>query len=290
MFKIKTIAFTWIMILMIGVLQAQPEKVQKAFKFYTDQKLDSARVLIDQSVLDSSTAKLAQVWNLRGYIYKELYKAKERTNKKSPLRVEAVISFKRSILLDKDLEHKTDNIKNLGYIASMYYNDIVPLDTNTYKLIVECDCFNKYKEIMVLVDAEKIKPKEIEFNLVLGGIYQRIYEGDRRKNIDYLAKAENAFKIVLNLDPDNISANYNMGILFYNQGATLINEQDYDIDLVAFEQIQDKSKDLFKQSRPYMEKAYQLDKANESTIKGLCGIYFSLHETENYEKFKCKAE
>lgn len=290
MFKIKFTGMLGAALLIATVSHAQVEKVQQAFKYYSAQKLDSARIMIDQAIVDTGTTKMAVVWNLRGYVYKELYKARERSNFKSPLREEALASFKRSMALDKDAEFKNDNLNNLrSSLAPSFYNDAAMLlDTITYAQSVEC--YNKFKEIMQIADPEKANAKDVEYNLALGGVYQRLYESNRRRNDRFFDLSQKTFAKVLAIDPDNVSANYNLGILYYNQGATLINEQDYDIDLVAFEQIQDKSKDLFRLSRPYMEKAYQLDQKNESTIKGLCGIYFSLHEKEKYEKFKCKAE
>ncbi len=277
-------------LMLTGVSNAQVEKVQLAFKCYSAQKLDSAKLLIDAACKDSSTSSQAVTWNLRGYIYKELYKMKEKGSSRSPMREEALAAFKRSMALDKEAEFKTDNTNNIrSAIAPTYYNDAATLLDTTHYMESEY-CYNRFREIMLLVDSSKIKSKEMEYYLALGGVYQRLYESNRRVNGRFFDLSQKAFSRVLTLDPDNVSANYNLGILYYNQGATLINEQDYDIDLVAFEQIQDKSKDLFRLSRPYMEKAYQLDTKNESTIKGLCGIYFSLHETEKYEKFKCKAE
>ena len=103
-----------------------------------------------------------------------------------------------------------------------------------------------------------------------------------------MAKA--SYNKVLAIDPNNISANYNMGILYYNQAVHLINQSDYDLDIVALNDVQDNSINLFKSSLPFMEKAYSLDPNRRETLLGLSGIYFSLNEKEKSNEFKQKLE
>ena len=81
-----------------------------------------------------------------------------------------------------------------------------------------------------------------------------------------------------------------MGILYYNQAVNLINQSDYDLDIVALNDVQDNSINLFKQSLPFMEKAYALDPNKKETLLGLSGIYFSLNEKEKSNEFKQKLE
>lgn len=102
--------------------------------------------------------------------------------------------------------------------------------------------------------------------------------------------AKSSYNKVLELDPNNIGANYNMGILYYNQAVNLINQSDYDLDIVALSDIQDNSIKLFKESLPFMEKAYSLDPRRKETLLGLSGIYFSLNEFDKSNMFKLKLE
>ena len=81
-----------------------------------------------------------------------------------------------------------------------------------------------------------------------------------------------------------------MGILYYNQAVNLINQSDYDLDIVALNDVQDNSIKLFKESLPFMEKAYSLDPNRRETLLGLSGIYFSLNEKEKSDMFKQKLE
>jgi len=92
--------------------------------------------------------------------------------------------------------------------------------------------------------------------------------------------------MVLEIDPENLNGNYNVGILYYNKAVNIINGTDYDIDLVALSDIQDTSITLFKQSLPFMETALALEPENENTLIGLSGIYFALNEHEKSDAIK----
>ena len=54
--------------------------------------------------------------------------------------------------------------------------------------------------------------------------------------------AKYALLKVLEIDSKNISANINLGILYYNQGATLMRMMDYDVDLAQLDVIQENAK------------------------------------------------
>jgi tetratricopeptide (TPR) repeat protein len=135
-----------------------------------------------------------------------------------------------------------------------------------------------------------IQQKDIEFSLAIASLYTKIFESDRKGKIEFLKHAKEAYNKILAVDPNNIGANYNMGILYYNQAVNLINQSDYDLDIVALNDIQDNSINLFKESLPFMEKAYELDPKRRETLLGLSGIYFSLNEFEKSNMYKQKLE
>ena len=126
--------------------------------------------------------------------------------------------------------------------------------------------------------------------MAIATVYYKIYEADRTGKLDFLTFTKNAYNKILTIDPNNIGANYNMGILYYNQAVNLIKQSDYTIDIVALNDVQDNSIKLFKESLPFMEKAYSLDPRRKETLLGLSGIYFSLNEIEKSDMFKQKLE
>jgi tetratricopeptide (TPR) repeat protein len=106
----------------------------------------------------------------------------------------------------------------------------------------------------------------------------------------YLDKAQKVYEEVLELDSNNVSANYNIGIIFYNQGVEIVNNMDYSLDLEQLNNVQDRIIELFKKSLPYMKKAYDLNPKRKETLIGLQGIYFSLNDIPKSEAYKKELE
>ncbi len=286
----RTIIFGLLLFLAVS-LNAQQSRVTAAYTFLQQGKLDSAKATIDVAILHPETQSDGQAWYVRGFIYKTIYNQSEKSNKQSSSRIEGLISFKKSLTIDTTQENVTENIKNIKYLATTLYNDAAAsLDTIDYKIAV--NNFDIFREYYLLVDpsAENFKQKEIDFANAMATVYTRIYEADRNGKTDFLNYAKASYNKALSFDPNNINANYNMGILYYNQAVNLINQSDYDLDIVALNDVQDNSINLFKQSLPFMEKAYALDPNKKETLLGLSGIYFSLNEKEKSNEFKQKLE
>lgn len=291
MLKIKRTIILGILLLVAVASNAQQTKVTAAYTFLQQGKLDSAKLCIDAAVVHPETQTDGQAWYVRGFVYKTIYNQSEKGNKQSSSRLEALASFKKSLSLDTTQENVHENIKNIKYLATTLYNDAAAsLDTIDYKIALTN--FDIFREYYILVDPSKdnFKQKEIDFANAIATVYTRIYEGDRKGKVEYLNMAKAAYNKALSFDPNNINANYNMGILFYNQAVNLINQSDYDLDIVALNDVQDNSINLFKASLPFMEKAYSLDPNKRETLLGLSGIYFSLNEKEKSNEFKQKLE
>ena len=281
---------TVILLMTAALARGQMENLGKCAKFLQNGNLDSARFYIDFAAQAEVTKVDGQTWYLRGFTYKEIYKTRELKDKRSPARIESFHSFVKSITLDTSRENKDNNNSNIKFLATKFFNDAAEtLDSVYYKLSIEN--FDHYKECMRAIDASiNLNQKDIEYCLALGGVYMKIFESNRKKNMTSLDLAKGAYNHVLGIDPNNVSANYNMGVLFYNHAVSIINSMDYDFDLVAVSDIQDNSIVLFKQSLPFMEKAYELDPKKKETIRGLAGIYFSLNDFEKSNDFKRKLE
>jgi len=290
MLRIKCIVFFGVLLLAI-TSHAQQSKVALAYDYLQKNKYDSAKVTIDAAVLHPDTKNDGQAWYLRGFVYKSIYNINEKNLRQSPSRITALESFKHSLDVDTSLENRQENIKNIKYLATTLYNDAAAsLDVVDYKIAI--DNFEKFIQYYSLVDNSpaNLKQKRIDFNLAIASVYTKIFESDRQSKSEFLNLAKQAYNKVLEVDPNNIGANYNMGILYYNQAVNLINQSDYDIDIVALSDIQDNSIKLFKESLPFMEKAYSLDPKRKETLLGLSGIYFSLNEFEKSNMFKQKLE
>jgi tetratricopeptide (TPR) repeat protein len=278
------------LLLMATLSNAQQSRVEAAYKFLQQGMLDSAQINIDLALLNPESEKDAQAWYIYGFVYKTIYNKNDKTNKQSTIRLEALKAFKKSMELDASPENKEENIKNIKYLATTLYNDAAEsLDTIHYEIAVTN--FEKFKQYYQLVDPSpaNFKQKDVEFSLAIGSVYTKLFENNR-KDQKFFKLAKTAYEKVLSLDANNVSANYNMAILYYNQAVDLINQSDYDLDIVALSDLQDNSINLFKKSLPFMEKAYALDPNRKETLIGLSGIYFSLNQKEKSNEFKQKSE
>jgi hypothetical protein len=271
-------------------LYAQNADFIAAHNFANQNKVDSAKARIDKAMSDPKVQKDAQAWYVRGFIYKMYYKAKESENRSSPARIEAVRAFRKSIQLDTSKQLLNDDKENLKYLAVRYHNDAAKaLDTSNYETPIYN--FQQYKDIMNEIEPSmSTKGKEIEFTMALATVYTNLYLASPRVRNKYLDMAKGAYNRVLTVDPDNVSANYNMGILYYNQAVYLIKVTDFDIDLTTMDGLQENQIKLFKQSLPLIEKAYQLDPQKEEAVQALSGIYFGLNDYQKSQLFMEKLE
>ena len=291
MLQFKRTLIFGLLLLLAVISNAQQDKVNAAYTFLQQGDLESAKTAINIAVNSPETSNDAQAWYIRGFVYKTIYNKEEKGNRQSPSRLEALSSFRKSFAIDTTEENAQENKKNIKYLATTLYNDAAAsLDSIDFKIAVEN--FEKFREYYLLVDPsqENFLQNDIKFLLALASVYTQIFESDRKGKVEYLTLAKSTYNKVLLLDPDNISANYNMGILYYNQAVNLINQSDYDIDIVALDDVQDNSIKLFRESLPFMEKAYSLDPNRKETLLGLSGIYFSLNEKEKSNMFKQKLE
>jgi len=287
----KKIIIIGILLLKAVLSVAQEDKVIVAYNFLKNGNLDSAKVVIDLAVADTESVNDGQAWYIRGFVYKSIYTLREKGNRQSPLRLEGLNSFKRSLLIDTASENVTRNIGGIKYLSSTLFNDVVTsLDTINYNIGIEN--YDIFKDYYKLVDTSKAtwKSYEIKFLLALASVYSDIYEKDKKGKSEFLNLTKDIYTKVLALDPNNIKAYYNMGILYYNQAVNLITQSEYDIDIVALNDIQDNSVKLFKDAVPFMEKANELEPMRRETLQGLSGIYFGLNDTEKSNLYKKKLQ
>jgi tetratricopeptide (TPR) repeat protein len=271
--------------------QQNPDFVE-AYKYIQLNQVDSARARIDKALKDSALTKDPQSWYVKGYIYKVYYKIKEANNRNSPARQEAVNSFFKAISLTADTgrQLRSDCKVNLKYLAARFYNDAAQaLDTSNYNAPIQY--FGQYLAIMKKIEPDMSTVKmEVEFSMALATTYTSLYQANQKTRANFLELAKAALAKVLTLDPNNVSANYNLGTLYYNQAVYLIRGQDYDIDLTSMDAIQDNQVQLFKQSLPFAEKAYALDPKKEEALLELSGIYFGLNDFEKSKLFQEKLD
>lgn len=271
------------------------ENAQRCFSEYGKNKslqnyLDSARFFIDRALEDVEIAQSGMAYNFSGAIYKELYKAKESGNLESEFRNKSVERFLRSYDLDTTSKNRDVVKQQIKWVAIQYNNDAkraLEQDANLEKAQKN---FSHFKKLIQIVEPTfNLRKKEIEFELACGSALQE--KGARLEKKEFFDLAKVAYFKVLDMDSTNNDANYNIGTIYYNQGANLIMKVlDFDTPIDSIPIFEDMARKLFLQSKPFMLKASSKKENCVKVIEGLMGIFYSLNDEENFKKLKEKLD
>jgi len=259
--------------------------------FYMQKaELDSAKKYIDFSADDESLNTAAKTWYYRGFIYKELYKKNEKEDKTSPFRLTSIESFQKMLTLEGEEEFRESAHKILKYQASTLYNDAARLlDPENYQTAISN--YDKFKSTMLLIDPKTdLRARDIKFKLALASMLNRPAETAEGLDSVQTQQIKSLYIEVLALDPNNPGANYNLAILFYNEAADIINNMDYDMDIMKLNEVQDHCIEIFLEGLPYMKKAYELNYKRRETLVGLSNIYYGLNDIEKSDAYKKELE
>jgi tetratricopeptide (TPR) repeat protein len=255
----------------------------QAYGFYQDKNYDSAMFYIDKAVI-SNEKNNSKTWQLRGVIYRNM-------DAKGSLKFReiAISSFVMARELDS-LDKYSKEIGNYLYnINIRYYNDAV--EYLQEGLLEESESsYLKYKKNFneILLKEHDFTDQDIEYYCVLGGAwFKKNTQVDAAEKLMIYSSSIVAFKKALVLDSLNYSANYGIGISYYNQGADLItNLNPFESNLDEIDEIQNKSITMFKMGEPYLKRAFKINPNEKEVVEGLTGIYYSLNEDEEYNYFK----
>ncbi len=273
---VRTISILLLVGLFTGV-NGQFANYQKAFRAYKEKKLDLALQYSDSSIASEYERKLPYVWHLRAFVLNEHFRIKDQRNPNSKFRPMAIEAFEKSMKLDSAGEFLDKNKRMILQLALGYFNDGAEA-LNDRKFEISQGYFDRYVELTKAYDKIQLNLKQnsmMYFNVV-GAARSRVYQQYKsRANFD---KVIEAYSKSISLDSNNYNANYNLGILYYNQGVDLILELDAETPLEKLIEVQDKCVRLFSKSLPYMKKAHELDPRNKETIVGLAGIYYNMNE------------
>lgn len=140
----------------------------------------------------------------------------------------------------------------------------------------------------VLEKAMKLDPQNVDYMILLAIQYESYAEkfiGEPNYDI-YIDKAKEYYKRALEIKPDQILANYNLGLLYYNRGVTMANDLDPDADILTIFEVQDKVTKLFQEALPFMKKSFELNPKRKDTIIALDNIYTALNNPEKARYYR----
>lgn len=270
---------------------AQTDMLLEAQRLCSEKKCEQAVPIIDKVIVNPETSKDPASWHIRSFAYLQSYKQQGFANtSKIDLLDTAMVSAIKSMKLDSTGEYKANNEAFIKNGAASYYKICTILLQDSLNSTRSEVFYLNYKKHTAIVNPTfDFKPKDIEYYNTTGSLFADLYMKNNF-NQKYGDIAKTALLKVLELDSKNISANINLGILYYNQGATLMRMMDYDVDLAQLDVIQENAKKLFKQSLPFMIKVYELDPKAEKALESLQGIYSALLDEEKANEFKQKKE
>ena len=231
----------------------------------------------------------AYFWHVCGFINLDIFKFVENKESGSITKLKAADCFIKSINLDAEKKYFDLNNKLLDYISTFYYNDAV-------KILQKFDMKNQENAISYYNSFKKLKgiahedydfsEKDLDFYYGIGNLYKMRYEKDKTNNKSLLDSSINYFNKSLEIDPDQYSSNYNLGIMYHNLGVDIIMEElDVDADLEMVILMQEQAVNYFSKSLPYLKKVYQMKPQESSIVQGIAAVYYSLNDMEKHVEY-----
>lgn len=264
---------------------AQKDDYALAYEKYDAGDIAAARMLIDRAATQPELAADPGLWLLRGFIYKELFKGATSAAEADSLRDMAISSLATSLSRDTAGAFTKDARQASDYLTKTFYNDAAKA-LNEGNADRATQLYAKYKETTARLEPDHdFRARDIEFGNALGTVFTKHYNQDRL-DTTWFDKAIRAYKAVIAMDPENYGANYNLATLYYNRGVYNIQRITPENDIPGIQDIQRVSRELFTEALPFMLKAHQMNPTRKETLLGLEGIYYSLQNNEESEKYR----
>ena len=121
--------------------------------------------------------------------------------------------------------------------------------------------------------------KNPELFFARGSIYDKLGDTDKAK-ADYLKAIE--------LNPEDFDAYYNLGAMYFNSAADLANKANSIAPgkQKEYDEAKSKAEAKFKEAQPFLEKAFQLNPKDLSTISSLKQLYVRIGDMKKAEEMK----
>lgn len=183
----------------------------------------------------------------------------------------------------KVYEEKQDTAKYLETIKKgieKYPEGSSPLVTeliNHYLVTKQGDKAIEYLKIAIEKD-----PANATYYFAQGSLYDSHFQ-----DVDNAAKA---YKKAIELKPDYFDAYYNLGALYYNKGAAIIDKANDEKDFKKYEVLKKEADGVFDVSLPYLEKAHELNPDDLSTLQSLKTLYYRTGNLEKHDAIKAKID
>ncbi|MFO7924742.1 MAG: tetratricopeptide repeat protein [Bacteroidales bacterium] len=127
--------------------------------------------------------------------------------------------------------------------------------------------------------AKEQEPENPSFHFAEGMLYERMGDPETAKE---------AYQRSIDLNPEFFDANYNMGVLYYNEAVKMLEEANELTDNVEYEKARDEAFEALDKSIPYLEKAHVARPEDQDTMETLRILYYRLGYEEKLEEMNRK--
>lgn len=288
---------TGLLVLVSVVMFAQPDTYNRANELYRAKKTEQAARAIDSVIVHPETMNDPASWTVRAFIYYDIYKQTDIRKADSKLRDTIIASLKKSYSLKPDSDLVSNNHRMITPLSTHYFNIARAQLQDSINYDRSLKSYNKYKETKrISTPNYNFKQEDVSYYLAVGSVYSEVFTRENKKLKDFdkainpknLEITEMAFHKVLELEPNNVSANMNLGLLYYNLGVTISENMDWDLDIDKIDIVQEQMIKLAKKAEPYALKVYTNDNNNVKAITALYYVYRMLNDIPKSDEFKVK--
>jgi len=252
--------------------------------------MEIAALTIDSVIVHPQTKNDFVAWTTRAFIYFEFYKLHDKLKLNSAHRDTIVNSLLVANSLQPDSNYLVQNNKLLVNLSKNYFNLSRTLLQDSVNDQRSAIAYNRYKALYRMVDPKMdFSSDDVKYYLAVGSQYSALFIKDNNDT-----KSQDVAKVallkVLEIQPDNPTANINMGLMYYNQAVNLSKSLDYGADFSQIDIVQENMVKLAKQSEQFIIRVYTNDNKNLKAIEALYYIYRMLNEPAKSDDFKKKGE
>jgi hypothetical protein len=269
---------------------AQVDKLTRALDLYQSRNMEAARLCIDSVVKHPDTRKDFASHTIRAFVYHDFYRRSDRHKFNSALRDTIIFSLKRSYALKPDEENLGSNNRLMHSISGDYFNLSKKLLDDSANYNRSVGAYEKSKELSRIVKPDSnFTTRDIEFHVAAGSAFLEIYNNDYN-NAQAAEYSKLSLLKALDWQPDNPSANYNLGLMYYNQAVNIGKSLDYGIEISQIDAVQESMVKLAKKAEQLITFVYQKNNNNAKAAEALYFIYRMLNQKEKSNQFKerCK--
>ncbi len=274
-------------------LYAQEDKLSRAQQLLRSKPpgyMEAAALSIDSAIAHPQTKKDFVAWTTRGFIYFELYKLNDKLKLNSAYRDTIINSLLVANSLQPDSAYLLQNNKLLVNLSKNYFNLSRTLLQDSLNEQRSAIAYSRYKSLYRTVDPKMdFTADDVKYYLAVGSQYSALFIKDNN-DIKSQEIAKVALLKVLEIQPENPTANINMGLMYYNQAVNLSKSLDYGADFSQIDIVQENMVKLAKQSEQFIHRVYTNDNKNLKAVEALYYIYRMLNETPKSDDFKKKGE